>query len=112
MGGPGGGGDEVAVGVGVVKIGAGGNKLAAGGLDFGLTGWVGAEAAALHYHTGSREKLSTVTDGGDGLFRGGEVLHDFDDARVYSQVFGCTTAGNDQSVVRRFVDRVERRIDA
>ena len=110
MGGPGGGGDQVAVGVGVVEGGIGGDELAAGQLDLGPASRIGAHAAALD-HAGGRKQLRPVADGGDRLLHVGEVPHDLQHAGRQPQIFRRTAAGNDQGVVRLLVDLVERGIE-
>ena len=63
MGRPGGGGDEVAVGVGVVESGAGGDELAAGELHFVTTGGIGADLATFDHagHAPYRNVLKELT---------------------------------------------------
>ena len=92
VGGPGGGGDEVAVGVGVVEGGVGGDEFAAGELDLGFAGGIGADAAAFD-DAGGGEELRAVADGGDGLFGCGEVLDDGEDAGRQAEVFGARPPG-------------------
>src|SRR4051812_31831703 len=81
VGGPGGSGDEIAVGVGVIEGLAGRNELTTGELDLGAAGGVGAELAAFHHDAGGSEELCAVTDGGDRFFRGGEMADDIEYAR-------------------------------
>ena len=92
VGGPGGGGDEVGVGVGVVEGGVGGDEFAAGELDLGFAGRIGADAAAFD-DAGGGEELRAVADGGDGLFGRGEVLDDGEDAGRQAEVFGARPPG-------------------
>src|SRR5689334_5500813 len=96
---PGGGGDEVAVGVGVVESGAGGDEFAARELDFMSAGGIGADFASFD-DSRCREKLRAVADGSDWLFGRCEVLDDREDARSEAEVLRRAAAGDDEGVVR------------
>jgi hypothetical protein len=77
MRGPGGGGDEVAVGDGLghgeTDVGAAGERNVRGG------GRIGAALFPLE-DTGGGEDLRGVADGGDGFVGFREMVNDFDDA--------------------------------
>ena len=79
--GPGGGGDEIAVGVRVVEAGAVGNVLTAAEQHLGHARGIATGRLALQRAGGGKD-LRSVANGRDGLLRGGEMLHDFDDARI------------------------------
>jgi hypothetical protein len=96
MGRPGGGGDQVAVGDGLVHrdVGIG----AAGQFDLGLAGRVGGAGAPFE-HAGAGQQLGAVADRRDRLVGAEEVAHGGDHGRVHAQVFGAASAGNHQGVV-------------
>ena len=107
MGWPGWGGDEIAVGVGIVEGSVSRDELATCQLNFRAARWIGAQAAAFHDNTGGREKLRAVANRGNRFFGGRKVLDDLDDARRQAQIFGCSSARNHQRIVGHLVDFVE-----
>jgi len=112
MGRPGGSGDEVAVGVSVVEVLARGNELASGEFNLGATGGIGADLAPFHDDPGGGEELRAVANGGDGFLGGGKVADDVEDARCQAEIFGRATAGNNERVIGRLVDSIERSVQA
>ncbi len=94
MGGPGGAGDEVAVGDGVGDVE--GDEDGAGEFDLGGAGGVGVDALARD-DAGGGQKLRAVAESGDGLVGFGEVADDLEDARVEAQVLGRAAAGDDEA---------------
>ncbi|SOZ60216.1 conserved hypothetical protein [Cupriavidus taiwanensis] len=98
---PGRGGDQVAIGVGLVDrdldIGA------AGQLHFRRAGRVGGAGLAFE-HARGRQQLGAVAHRGNRLAGLREMPHDLKHARVQAQVFGGAAAGDDQRVVAGRVD--------
>ena len=94
--GPGGAGDEVAVGDGLGHLER--DEGAAGEFDLGGACGVGVEALAGD-DTGGSEDLRTVAERCDGFVGLGEVADDVEDFGVEAEVLGSAAAWDDETVV-------------
>src|SRR5262245_21299148 len=103
-GGPGGAGDEVAVGVGFVHGNV--DPGAAGERDVGTRRPIRAALSSLQ-HASRGKQLSGVADRGDRLLLFVEVANHVEHFRVQANVFHGAAAGNDYRVVVLDLDVVE-----
>ena len=101
---PRGGGDQIAVNVGIVETGTRGDIFPTRQFHLRLHGGIGTALAAFQ-NPGCGEDLRPVANRGDWFVRCGKMLHDFQDAGVHPQILGSPTAGNDERVVLCFLNR-------
>jgi hypothetical protein len=107
-GGPGGAGDEHAVGDGLVHGEV--DEGAFGEADFGGGAGVGAALFAFE-GIGGGEELGAVAYRGDGLFGFVEVANDVENLWIEADVFDGAAAGDEEAVVGFGFDFVERGVE-
>ena len=94
MSGPGGAGDELAIGEGAGHLD--GDVGAAGELDLGGAGWIGIDSLAGDDVRGGQQ-LRAVAERGDGFVGLVEVANDGEDFGVEAEVFRGASAGDDEA---------------